>query len=55
VVTWHSSDPTIAAFTQPSGGLLQAMSQGTSTITATYQGMTSNSVTITVIGSGLPQ
>jgi trimeric autotransporter adhesin len=54
VVTWHSSDPTIAAFTQPSGGLLQAMSLGTSTITATYQGMTSNSVTITVIGSGLP-
>jgi trimeric autotransporter adhesin len=49
LVTWHSSDSTIAAFTQPSGGLLQAMALGTATITASYQGMTANSVNITVI------
>ena len=49
VVTWHSSATAIAAFTQPSGGLLEAMSIGTAAITATYQGMTSNPVNITVI------
>jgi hypothetical protein len=49
LVTWHSSDSTIAAFTQPSGGLLEAMGLGTATITATYQNMTTNSVSITTI------
>jgi homogentisate 1,2-dioxygenase len=49
LVTWHSSDATIAAFTQPEGGLLTAMTTGTVSITATYQGMTTNQVNITVI------
>jgi len=49
LVTWHSSDATIAAFTQPEGGLLTAMTTGTVSITATYQGMTTNPVSITVI------
>ena len=49
LVTWHSSDATIAAFTQPEGGLLTAMTIGTVSITATYQGMTTNSVNISVI------
>ena len=49
LVTWHSSDATIAAFTQPEGGLLTAMKTGTVSITATYQGMTTNQVNITVI------
>ena len=49
LVTWNSSDPTIAAFTQPHGGLLLAMSLGTATISVTYQGLTSNSVNITII------
>jgi len=49
LVSWHSSDTTVAAFTQPSGGLLEAMAIGTAVITATYQGMTTNSVSITTI------
>jgi len=49
LVTWHSSDADIAAFTQPEGGLLTAMTIGTVSITATYQGMTTNSVNISVI------
>ena len=49
LVKWNSSDATIAAFTQPSGGLLEAMGLGTAVITATYQGMTTNSVSITTI------
>ena len=49
LVTWHSSDATIAAFTQPEGGLLTAMTTVTVSITATYQGMTTNQVNITVI------
>ena len=49
LVTWHSSNATIAAFTQPEGGLLTAMTTGTVSITATYQGMTTNQVNITVI------
>ena len=48
-VKWNSSDATIAAFTQPEGGLLTAMTTGTVQITATYQGMTTNSVSITII------
>jgi hypothetical protein len=49
IVKWSSSDSTIGAFTQPSGGLLTVMTTGTVSITATYQGMTTNSVSITVI------
>ena len=49
LVTWHSSNAGTAAFTQPEGGLLTAMTIGTVSITATYQGMTTNSVNITVI------
>ena len=49
LVTWHSSDAGIAAFTQPEGGLLTAMTIGTVSITATYQGMTTNSINISVI------
>jgi uncharacterized protein YjdB len=49
LVTWHSSDSTIAAFTQAAGGLLTAMATGTVQITATYQGLTTNSVSITII------
>ena len=49
LVTWHSSNAAIAAFTQPEGGLLTAMTIGTVSITATYQGMTTNSINISVI------
>jgi trimeric autotransporter adhesin len=49
IVKWNSSDATIAAFTQPEGGLLTAMTTGTVQITATYQGLTTNSVSITII------
>jgi uncharacterized protein YjdB len=48
-VTWKSSDPNIAAFTNPNGGLLTAMSTGTVQITATYQGKNTNTVNITII------
>lgn len=55
LVTWNSSDPAKAAFLSVSGGLLTGISQGNGiTITATYQGMTSNAVNINVIGSGMP-
>jgi hypothetical protein len=49
IVKWNSSDPSIAAFTQPEGGLLTAMTTGTVSVTATYQGITTNSVSITII------
>ncbi len=49
LVTWKSSDPTIAAFTNPNGGLLTAMSTGTVQITASYQGKTTDTVSITII------
>ena len=50
LVTWNSSDPAKAAFLSVSGGLLTGISQGNGiTITATYQGMTTNSVSITTI------
>ena len=48
-VTWSSSNPSIAEFTQPSGGLLTGMTVGTVTITASFDGITSNSVSITVV------
>ena len=55
LVTWNSSDPAKAAFLSVSGGLLTGISLGNGiTITATYQGMTSNAVNINVIGSGMP-
>ena len=55
LVTWNSSDPAKAAFLSVSGGLLTGISQGNGiTITATFQGMTSNAVNINVIGSGMP-
>ena len=52
-VTWSSSDKTIADFTQLSGGLLTGLAVGNVTVSAQYQGLTSNSVSVTVIGSGL--
>ena len=55
LVTWNSSDPAKAAFLSVSGGLLTGISLGNGiTITATFQGMTSNAVNINVIGSGMP-
>jgi hypothetical protein len=52
-VTWSSSNPSVAEFTQPSGGLLTGMTVGTVTITASFDGITSNSVSITVIASNM--
>ena len=49
LVTWTSSDPTIAAFTQLSGGLLMGMSVGTVTITASLSGITSPTVSVTTV------
>jgi uncharacterized protein YjdB len=55
LVTWNSSDTTKAEFINPNGGLLTGVSLGSGiTITATYQGMTSNTVNINVVGSGMP-
>jgi Bacterial Ig-like domain (group 2) len=51
-VTWNSSDKTVADFTQLSGGLLTGLATGNVTVSAQYQGLTSNSVNITVTGSG---
>ena len=48
-VTWSSSNPSVAEFTQPSGGLLTGMTVGTVMITASFDGITSNSVSITVV------
>jgi hypothetical protein len=56
LVTWNSSDPTKAEFININGGMLTGAGQGNNiVITATYQGITSNSVSINVVGSGLPQ
>jgi hypothetical protein len=52
-VTWSSSNPSIAEFTQPSGGLLTGMTVGTVTITASFDGITSNSVSIKVVASNM--
>lgn len=52
-VTWSSSDKTVADFTQLSGGLLTGLAVGNVTVSAQYQGLTSNSVSITVTGSGM--
>ncbi len=52
-VTWSSSDKTIADFTQLSGGLLTGLAVGNVTVSAQYKGLTSNSVNITVVGSGM--
>ena len=52
-VTWNSSNPSIAEFTQPSGGLLTGMTVGTVTITASFDGITSNSVSIKVVASNM--
>ncbi len=52
-VTWSSSNPSIAEFTQPSGGLLTGMTVGTVMITASFDGITSNSVSITVVASNM--
>jgi hypothetical protein len=52
-VTWSSSNPSIAEFTQPSGGLLTGMTVGTVTITASFDGITSNSVSIKVVASDM--
>jgi hypothetical protein len=52
-VTWNSSNPSIAEFTQPSGGLLTGMTMGTATITASFDGITSNSVSIKVVASNM--
>jgi hypothetical protein len=52
-VTWSSSNPSVAEFTQPSGGLLTGMTVGTVMITASFDGITSNSVSITVVASNM--
>jgi trimeric autotransporter adhesin len=52
LVTWSSSDKTVADFTQLSGGLLTGLAVGNVTVSAEYKGLTSNTVSITVIGSG---
>jgi len=52
-VIWSSSDKTVADFTQLSGGLLTGLAVGNVTVSAQYQGLTSNSVSITVTGSGM--
>ena len=52
-VTWSSSDKTVADFTQLSGGLLTGLVVGNVTVSAQYQGLTSNPVSITVTGSGM--
>jgi hypothetical protein len=52
-VTWSSSNPSIAEFTQPSGGLLTGMTVGTVTIIASFDGITSNSVSIKVVASNM--
>jgi len=52
-VTWNSSNPSVAEFTQPSGGLLTGMTVGAVTITASFDGITSNSVSITVVASNM--
>jgi|GEM_PF-1567730 hypothetical protein len=54
-VKWTSSDPTIAEFTQPSGGQLTGIKVGSITITVTLSGITSQPLNVTVIGSALPQ
>ena len=50
---WSSSSPTVASVT--STGLVTPLSPGTTTITATAQGVTSNSVTFTVDCNGVPE
>ena len=52
-VTWSSSDKTVADFTQLSGGLLTGLAVGNAAVSAQYRGLTSNSVNITVVGSGM--
>ena len=52
-VIWSSSDKTVADFTQLSGGLLTGLAVGNVTVSAQYQGLTSNTVSITVTGSGM--
>jgi len=52
-VTWNSSNPSVAEFTQPSGGLLTGMTVGAVTITASFDGITSNFVSITVVASNM--
>jgi uncharacterized protein YjdB len=50
-VTWISQSPSVATVTS-TGGLAQALSAGTATITATYPGLPPATATITVTGSG---
>jgi uncharacterized protein YjdB len=50
-VTWVSQSPSVATVTS-TGGLAQALSAGTATITATYPGLPPATATITVTGSG---
>jgi hypothetical protein len=48
-VTWNSANPAVANFTDPAQpNLLTALSQGTANITATLQGITSNTAVVTV-------
>jgi uncharacterized protein YjeT (DUF2065 family) len=49
LVTWESEDATIAAFIQPKSGMLNAISVGTVRITASYEGISSRAVNVTVI------
>jgi trimeric autotransporter adhesin len=51
LVTWTSTAPTVVSITQ--GGIATGQSAGTATITATYQGITSNASSVLVTPSPL--
>jgi hypothetical protein len=54
-VTWNSSNTTVGTI-DPSSGLFTAVANGTTSITATAQGVTSDAVSVTVNASaGLPK
>ncbi|MGM9991514.1 MAG: Ig-like domain-containing protein [Candidatus Bruticola sp.] len=48
-VTWKSNTPNVASFSDDTAGLLQAKESGVTTVTAELDGITSNSITITVV------